>query len=179
MKATYPQMVASRIKVLCFLAKGTERTQSRRLLHLNGKRFSLLTFRKTAKQAMQSHIRIFVGRRTQAKAARSRHRRNLQRSASGPTITGQITHLAKWSASLDSTASEASILSFSVPLAGPPGALRNHCHGHSDNAAIVNEVSVQFDNVRVEQNHCQGLKVVKASYAGRVGNGISVIRYAD
>lgn len=29
---------------------------------------------------------------------------------------------------------------------------------------MVNVVSAEFENVRVEQNHCQGLRTVNASY---------------
>lgn len=39
----------------------------------------------------------------------------------------------------------------------------DHCHGHRLNPAIVKVVSRQFERVRVEQNHCQGLQTVKAS----------------
>lgn len=39
-----------------------------------------------------------------------------------------------------------------------------HCHGHQTSAAAVSVVSRQFDSVRVEQNHCQGLHAVNASW---------------
>lgn len=45
-----------------------------------------------------------------------------------------------------------------------------HRHGHHTRAADVSVVSRQFDRVRVEQNHCQGLQMVKANCArGLVG----------
>lgn len=50
-----------------------------------------------------------------------------------------------------------SIPSFSAPSTA-------HCHGHRLSAAIVKVVSKQFESVRVEQNHCQGLQTVRASY---------------
>jgi hypothetical protein len=39
---------------------------------------------------------------------------------------------------------------------------RDQCHGQLYKAITVRVVSRQFDSVRVEQNHCQGLKIVNA-----------------
>jgi hypothetical protein len=44
-------------------------------------------------------------------------------------------------------------------------ALRDQCHGQLYKAITVRVVSKQFDSVRVEQNHCQGLKTVNARVA--------------
>ncbi len=40
----------------------------------------------------------------------------------------------------------------------------DHCHGHEFRAAIVKVVSKQLESVLVEQNHCQGLHIVRANY---------------
>lgn len=48
-----------------------------------------------------------------------------------------------------------------------PDLSRIQCHGQKYSAMIVNVFSKQFESVRVEQNHCQGLQVVKRSYSTR------------
>lgn len=52
----------------------------------------------------------------------------------------------------------------SMPFPSPSSSSNAHCHGHKLSAAIVKVVSKQFDSARVEQNHCQGLQTVRASY---------------
>jgi hypothetical protein len=42
---------------------------------------------------------------------------------------------------------------------------------------MVNVVSAEFENARVEQNHCQGLRTVNASY--RQGRLLAVLSWVD
>jgi len=46
-----------------------------------------------------------------------------------------------------------------------PDLSRTQCHGQIFNAMMVKVVSRQFESVRVEQNHCQGLQMVRRSYS--------------
>lgn len=55
-----------------------------------------------------------------------------------------------------------SSLTFSASPA-EPSFWRSHCHGHRSSAAIVKVVSIEFENVRGELCHCQGLHTVKTS----------------
>lgn len=52
----------------------------------------------------------------------------------------------------------------SMPFPSPSPSSNAHRHGHKLSAATVKVVSKQFESVRVEQNHCQGLQTVRASY---------------
>lgn len=83
-------------------------------------------------------------------------------SESGPN------YLTSCSSSLLSSPWKLSIRSPSSSTLSSSSDFKDHCHGHKYNAIIVSVVSRQLDNVRVEQNHCQGLTTVNASYEDQI-----------
>lgn len=57
-----------------------------------------------------------------------------------------------------------SIFSCPSPLPVPVGVSEDSFQGQKYNAAIVKVVSIPFENVLVEQNHCHGLAIVMRSW---------------
>ena len=115
------------------------------------------------KEARQIQINTFVGRSTHATAASKRQRQSLyavEREATRCPSSG--THFASSSAWSSCSSSRRPYLSvFSSPTTSI-----DQCHGHWWSAMMVKVVSRQFDNVRVETNHCHGLETVKNNYKG-------------
>ena len=122
---------------------------------------------------------IFVGRRTHASAANKRHFRRLNSATvrnmmvnMSPSSPGHLYLDCRLALSRVSSSSSSSSLSSSS--SGSTSSLsRNHSHGQKYRATMVNVVSAEFENVRVEQNHCQGLRTVNASY--RQGRLLAVL----
>ena len=52
----------------------------------------------------------------------------------------------------------------SLSISSSSSASIDHCQGQKFSATTVRVVSRQLESVRVEQNHCQGLQTVRASY---------------
>lgn len=115
--------------------------------------------RTQATLARVAQIKTLVGRRIQASAARHRHQRRLDAKRQQVLAGVQPFQFQPY---LDtSLRSSAVLLPLSVFLRlSPDTAPADHCHGHRSKATIVIVVSKQFDRVRVEQNHCQGLSTV-------------------
>ena len=117
--------------------------------------------------ARVAQIRTFVGRRIQARAAKHRHWRRLDAmrvSNSRDVSNGCRPYL--------DTSLRSSAVLLPAPMSLRPSSDTtpvDHCHGHRFNATIVMVVSKQFERVRVEQNHCQGLRMVTINYIRSVG----------
>ena len=121
-----------------------------------------VVIRKSVNVAKHIQIRILVGRSTQAKAASNRQRRSLfSESEILPIATqDQISNFVFSSTSLCSPFARKPSLSIS----SSSSASIDHCQGQKFSATTVRVVSRQLERVRVEQNHCQGLQTVRASY---------------
>lgn len=123
--------------------------------------------RTQATLARVAQIRTFVGRRIHARAARHRHWRRLY----AMRVSGSWEVSNGCQPYFDTSLRSSTVLlplSMSLrPLSDTTPA--DHCHGHKTNATIVMVVSRQFERVRVEQNHCQGLRTVTANYPRSVG----------
>lgn len=146
-----------------------------------------VTIRTRTKQAKLIQIRRFVGRSVQASAASNRHRRSLFCQSilclTRPQRLGTdfaISSASSRPSSLSSLLASSSLLLFSLfvsplsicslvrkPFPSTPsssfGSI-DHCQGQKLSATIVNVVSRQLERVRVEQNHCHGLQIVRPSY---------------
>jgi hypothetical protein len=94
---------------------------------------------------------ILVGRMIVAMAARRRALRSRVVSSTLPSLCFSASRILR------------PLLSTWDPSLSP--ALRDQCHGQLYKAITVRVVSKQFDSVRVEQNHCHGLKTVNARVA--------------
>ena len=78
-------------------------------------------------------------------------------------VSALIHHLSKSRTHFVSSSAECRLRS-AGRFPSPSPSSNAHCHGHKLSAATVKVVSKQFESVRVEQNHCQGLQTVRASY---------------
>ena len=118
--------------------------------------------RTSAKVAKHIQIRILVGRNIQAKAASNRHRRSLCFWSVLCSLQPQklSTNFASSSPFFCST----SVRRPSLSISSSSSASIDHCQGQNFSATTVRVVSRQLESVRVEQNHCQGLQTVRASY---------------
>ena len=118
--------------------------------------------RNRAKVAKHIQISMLVGRSIQAKAARNRQRRSLFFESGFCSLQSQklITYFAVSSTYLCSSFVRRPSLSISSSSSGSI----DHCQGQKFSATTVKVVSRQLERVRVEQNHCQGLQTVRASY---------------
>ena len=118
--------------------------------------------RMSAKVAKHIQIRILVGRNIEAKAASNRHRRSLCFWSGLRPLQPQnlSTNFAFSSTSFGSTSVRRPSLSISSSSSGSI----DQCQGQKLSATTVKVVSMQLESVRVEQNHCQGLQTVRASY---------------
>lgn len=118
--------------------------------------------RNRAKVAKHIQIRMLVGRSIQAKAASNRQRRILFPESAVCSMQSHklITYIAFSSPSLCSPFVRRPSLSISPSSS----ASVDHCQGQKFSATTVKDVSRQLESVRVEQNHCQGLQTVRASY---------------
>lgn len=76
-----------------------------------------------------------------------------------------LTYALSWSACLCNTAVGTLTLRPSRSIPSSVFVSSDQCHGHQYRATVVNVVSKQFDKVRVEQNHCQGLQTLSVSYS--------------
>lgn len=73
-------------------------------------------------------------------------------------------HLQPFPSYLDKSFRSSAVF-LALSLRSSPGtAPADHCHGQRSKATIVMVVSKQFERVRVEQNHCQGLRMVTINY---------------
>ena len=122
------------------------------------------TMRNMVKLVRQIQMMMLVGRRTQASAARSKQRLSLLLVVRRAIIVVPwIQHLSVRPPPLASSSSFSGASS-RMSLASSRGS-SDQCQGHASSAATVSVVSRLFENVRVAQNHCHGLRIVKPSCA--------------
>ena len=111
----------------------------------------LVMFGMNVQRERISQMKMFVGRRMTAAAALSRLLRNLVTSSVDVGFVFDVGSSVRMRRSFSSKSASST----------SPGSAQ--CHGQLYSATMVNVVSTEFENVRVEKNHCQGLTSVSIS----------------